>query len=151
VGIYLATVIGIVATNLLVGVIIGLALALLKLLYTFAHMEVRLHTEQATRTTSVILSGSATFVKLPQLAEALESIPAGMNVKFDIDNLSYIDHACLDLIANWRKQHLAREGQVELPWDDLQRRYHERNGAVLKDSARAEPAPPKVMAMGGRG
>jgi hypothetical protein len=27
-----------------------------------------------------------------------------------IDRLSYIDHACLDLIANWRKQHMAREG-----------------------------------------
>jgi MFS superfamily sulfate permease-like transporter len=150
VGIYLATVIGIVATNLLVGVITGLSLALLKLLYTFAHLEVRLHTDQATRATSVILNGSATFVKLPQLAAALESIPAGMNVRFDIDHLSYIDHACLDLIANWRKQHLAREGQVELPWDDLQRRYHERNGAVLKDSAQAQPTAPKVMAVGGR-
>jgi MFS superfamily sulfate permease-like transporter len=130
VGIYLATVIGIVATNLLVGVMIGLALALLKLLYTFAHLEVRLRTDQATRTTTVALNGSATFVKLPHLAAALESIPAGRNVKFDIDNLRYIDHACLDLIANWRKQHLAREGQVELPWDDLQRRYHEPNATT---------------------
>jgi predicted tellurium resistance membrane protein TerC len=68
-----------------------------------------------------------------------------------IDRLSYIDHACLDLIANWRKQHMAREGQVELPWDDLQRRYHERNAAVLKDPARTEFAPPKVMTAGGRG
>jgi MFS superfamily sulfate permease-like transporter len=151
VGIYLATVIGIVAANLLVGVIIGLALALLKLLYTFAHLEVRLHTDQATQTTMVELNGSATFVKLPRLAAALESIPAGMNVRFDIDRLSYIDHACLDLIANWRKQHLAREGQVELPWDDLQRRYHERNAAVLKDPARTEFARPKVMTAGGRG
>lgn len=151
VGVYLATVIGIVATNLLVGVIIGLALALLKLLYTFAHLEVRLHTEQATQTTTVALNGSATFVKLPRLAAALESIPAGMNVRFDIDHLSYIDHACLDLIANWRKQHLAREGQVELPWDDLQRRYHGRDAAVLNESERTEFAPPTVMASGGRG
>lgn len=131
VGIYLATVIGIVATNLLVGVVIGLALALLKLLYTFAHLEVRLSTDQETRTTTVALNGSATFVKLPRLAAALESIPAGMNVKFDIDHLRYIDHACLDLIANWRKQHLAREGQVEMPWDDLHRRYHEPNATLF--------------------
>ncbi|MGH9851926.1 MAG: SulP family inorganic anion transporter [Blastocatellia bacterium] len=151
VGIYLATVIGIVATNLLVGVIIGLFLALLKLLYTFAHLEVRLRTEPAARTTSVILNGSATFVKLPQLAAALESIPAGMSVKFDIDHLNYIDHACLDLIANWRKQHLAREGQVELPWDDLQRRYHERNSAVLTDRARTQSAPPNVIPARGSG
>jgi MFS superfamily sulfate permease-like transporter len=132
-------------------VVAEVALALLKLLYTFAHLEVRLHTNQATRTTTVALNGSATFVKLPRLAAALESIPAGMNVRFYIDRLSYIDHACLDLIANWRKQHMAREGQVELPWDDLQRRYHERNAAVLNDPPRTESAPPKVMAAGGRG
>ena len=150
VGIYLATVIGIVATNLLVGVIIGLALALLKLLYTFAHLEVRLHTEEETRTTTVALNGSATFVKLPRLAAALESMPAGMNVRFDIDHLSYIDHACLDLIANWRKQHVAREGQVELPWDDLHRRYYERDAAVLNDPGRIEFPPPKVTTSGGR-
>jgi MFS superfamily sulfate permease-like transporter len=149
VGIYLATVIGIVVTNLLVGVVIGLSLALLKLLYTFAHLEVRLHAEQATRTTTVVLNGSATFVKLPQLAAALESIPPGMSVKFDIDRLSYIDHACLDLIANWRKQHLAREGQVELPWDDLQRRYHERNAAVFNEPTPPVIMPPKAMAAGG--
>jgi MFS superfamily sulfate permease-like transporter len=130
VAIYFATIIGIVATNLLVGVMIGFGLALLKLLYTFAHLEVRLHTEPATNTTTVTLSGSATFVKLPQLAAVLESLPSGANVKLDITHLSYIDHACLDLIANWRKQHEARDGQVELPWDDLQRRYHERQAVT---------------------
>lgn len=151
VGIYLATVIGIVATNLLVGVVLGLALALLKLLYTFAHLEIRLHSEQAARMTTVTLRGSATFVKLPQLAAALEAIPAGTNVKLEIEHLNYIDHACLDLIANWRKQHVAREGQVELPWEDLQRRYHERNAAVFSLGNATDPPHPelKVMAVGG--
>ncbi len=149
VAIYLATMIGIVVTNLLVGVITGLTLALLKLLYTFAHLDVRLRAEQATQTTTVVLNGSATFVKLPQLAAALESIPAGMNVKFDIDHLHYIDHACLDLIANWRKQHVAREGEVELPLDDLRRRYHERNAAAFNEPPPANIAPPKTMTAGG--
>ncbi|HYE75621.1 MAG TPA: SulP family inorganic anion transporter, partial [Blastocatellia bacterium] len=130
VGIYLATIIGIVATNLLVGVLIGLGLALLKLLYTFAHLDVRMHTEPANNITTVVLGGSATFIKLPNLAAALESIPAGANVHFDIRHLSYIDHACIDLIANWRKQHVARGGNADLPWDDLQKRYHDRNGAA---------------------
>jgi MFS superfamily sulfate permease-like transporter len=149
VAIYLATMIGIVVTNLLVGVIIGLVLALLKLLYTFAHLDVRLRTNQETQTTTVVLNGSATFIKLPKLAAALESIPAGMNVNFDIDHLSYIDHACLDLIANWRKQHMARDGQVELPFDDLQRRYHERNAAVFNESSPTITTPPTAMTAGG--
>ncbi len=151
VGVYLATLIGIVATNLLVGVIIGLALALLKLLYTFAHLETQSRIDRAAGTAMVALKGSATFVRLPRLAQTLESIPAGMNVRFDVDHLGYIDHACLDLIANWRKQHVARGGEVELPLDELRRRYHERNAAVFKESTPIGAASPKTMTAGGRG
>ena len=140
VGIYLATIVGIVATNLLVGVLIGLGLALCKLLYTFSHLGVRIHTEPATNETTVTLDGAATFIRLPKLAAALEALPAGAKVRLDIEKLSYIDHACLDLISNWRKQHIAREGQVEVPYADLQQRYHEREQATLS------PATPSLAA-----
>jgi MFS superfamily sulfate permease-like transporter len=126
VGIYFATLIGIVTTNLLAGVLIGLGLALLKLFYTFSHLEVRVHTDSAGHVTTVSLSGAATFIRLPKLAATLESIPAGAKVYFEIDQLTYIDHACLDLIANWRKQHSARGGQATVPWEDLSQRYRER-------------------------
>ena len=129
VAIYFATLVGIVVTNLLIGVLIGLGLALLKLFYTFSHLDVRLHTEPASDVTTVTLSGAATFVRLPKLAAALESIPAGAKVDIDISGLSYIDHACLDLIAGWRKQHAAREGQVAVPWEDLHQRYRSRERA----------------------
>ena len=125
--IYFATLIGIVTTNLLVGVLIGLGLALLKLFYSFSHLEVRLETQPERNETTVILKGAATFIRLPKLAAALESIPAGTKVKLEIDQLTYIDHACLDLIGQWRKQHIAREGQAFVPWDDLHLRYHERD------------------------
>jgi MFS superfamily sulfate permease-like transporter len=124
--IYLATLAGIVATNLLVGVLIGLGLALLKLFYTFSHLEVKLSTEPVSNVTTVSLRGAATFIRLPKLAAALESIPAGTNVNLEIDRLSYIDHACLDLIANWRKQHIARDGHAYVPWEDLNQRYQVR-------------------------
>jgi MFS superfamily sulfate permease-like transporter len=126
VAIYFATLIGIVTINLLVGVLIGLGLALLKLFYTFSHLEVRLHTDPAGDVTTVHLSGAATFIRLPKLVAALESIPAGTKVYFEIDQLTYIDHACLDLIANWRKQHSARDGKAFVPWEDLGQRYRER-------------------------
>lgn len=127
VAIYFATIVGIVATNLLVGVLIGLGLALLKLLYTFSHLEVRIHTEPDTNNTTIALNGAATFVRLPKLAAALESVPPGTSVRLDIDRLHYIDHACLDLVSNWRKQHVARDGQAEVPWEDLQQRNQDRD------------------------
>jgi MFS superfamily sulfate permease-like transporter len=129
VAIYFATVIGIVMTNLLVGVLIGLGLALVKLLYTFSHLEVRLSTEPDNDVTTVSLNGAATFIRLPKLAAALESIPSGAKVDLDISALSYIDHACLDLIANWRKQHTARDGHAFVPWEDLHQRYRPRESS----------------------
>jgi MFS superfamily sulfate permease-like transporter len=140
VAIYLATIVGIVATNLLVGVLIGLGLALLKLLYNFSHLEVRMHTAPQTNQTTVTLDGAATFVRLPKLAAALEAIPAGTVVEINIEKLRYIDHACLDLIANWRKQHIARDGHVEAPWEDLRQRSQEGAPAATPAPARLELA-----------
>lgn len=124
VGIYFATIIGIVTTNLLVGVLIGLGLAVLKLFYTISHLNVHIHTDARNEMT-IALEGAATFIRLPKLAAALESLPAGAKVTLNTDRLSYIDHACLDLIANWRKQHTSRNGHVEAPWDELQQRSQE--------------------------
>jgi MFS superfamily sulfate permease-like transporter len=124
--IYFATLIGIVATNLLAGVLLGLGLALLKLFYTFSHLEVKLQTNPANDETTVTLIGAATFIRLPKLAAALESIPAGARVRIDTEQIDYIDHACLDLIAQWRKQHISRDGHAIVPLEDLHQRYQER-------------------------
>ncbi len=84
---------------------------------------------------TISLEGAATFIRLPKLAAVLESIPAETKVYLEIDGLSYIDVACLDLIANWRKQHVASGGTVIVSWEELQQRYHER------ESRRPAPAP----------
>src|SRR5262249_4887451 len=49
--IYFATMIGIVATDLLTGVLLGVGLSAVKLLYTFSHLETRLRTDAATNRT----------------------------------------------------------------------------------------------------
>lgn len=134
VGIYFATLIGIVVTNLLVGILIGLGLALLKLLYTFSHLDVRIHNESDSDDITISLDGVATFVRLPQLAAALESVPAGAAVSLNVDQLYYIDHACLDLIANWCKQHIERNGQVYVPWKELQFRNRNRDATSAPES-----------------
>ncbi|MBL8191677.1 MAG: SulP family inorganic anion transporter [Acidobacteria bacterium] len=134
VGIYFATLIGIVVTNLLVGVLIGLGLALLKLLYTFSHLEVRIHHESDPDDITISLDGVATFVRLPQLAAALESVPAGAAVSLNVERLYYIDFACLDLIANWCKQHVEHNGQAYVPWKELQSRNRNREAASATES-----------------
>ncbi len=134
VAIYFATVVGIVTTNLLVGVLIGLGLALLKLLHTFSLLEVKLESELASKEATVFLCGAATFIRLPKLAAVLESIPQGTKVNIEINQLIYIDHACLDLIANWRRQHIARDGQADVPWENLQQCFRK-----PENGGRAQP------------
>ncbi len=133
VAIYFATIVGIVATNLLVGVLIGLGLTLLKLLYTLSHLEAQIYSDYDSNETTITLIGAATFVRLPNLVSILESVPEASKVSLDIERMSYVDHACLDLISNWRKEHIAGGGQVILCWEDLQQRSRSRE-VVLTDS-----------------
>ena len=115
--IWAATVIMIVATDLLVGVATGFALALLRLLLAFARLKVRI-TSDGTRC-DVRLIGAATFMSLPKLAEALEGLPPEAEVHFHLGNLTYVDHACMELVEDWRKRH---PGVVVLELDHLEER-----------------------------
>ena len=51
------------------------------------------------------MEGAVTFVALPKLATALELVPAGTKLHLHFEKLTYFDHACLDLIHNWRSQY----------------------------------------------
>lgn len=122
-GIYLATVAGIVGTDLLKGVVIGLVLSAARLLYTFSHLGVA--TDGDERNVQVVrLEGVATFLLLPRLAASLEAVPQGKRVRIDAANLDYIDHACLELIEDWIRQREAEGGRVEVDHQQLAEILH---------------------------
>ncbi|MEQ8784950.1 MAG: SulP family inorganic anion transporter [Pirellulaceae bacterium] len=124
VGIYVATVVGIVATDLLTGVLVGVALAALKLLYTFSHLSVRLTTDPDRSVARLELTGAATFIRLPKLATKLEDVPPNAELHVDFEHLDYIDHACLDLLMNWAKQHESTGGRIVIDWDSLHANFY---------------------------
>jgi MFS superfamily sulfate permease-like transporter len=123
VAIYAATFAGIVVTDLLKGVILGIILAVGKLLYTFTHLKIH-RVERSGDRVDIHLEGAATFVGLPKLAAALEQIPPGVELHLHFENLNYIDHACLDLIHNWKAGHTVDGTRVVVEWDALELRYH---------------------------
>jgi MFS superfamily sulfate permease-like transporter len=128
--IYVGTVGTIVATNLLTGVLVGIGLAIWKLLYTTQNLET--HVEQLTgagpATYRFHLMGIATFVSLPRLATALEDVPPGVAVEMHFESLRHIDHACLSILESWTKLHEQKGGHVAIDWDKLQARtYHVRH------------------------
>ena len=107
------------ATDLLTGVLVGIGLSVLKLLYTFSHLDVRLEDDPDGGRTVLYLEGAATFIRLPKLAAALETVPPNAELHVHFEQLSYIDHACLDLLMNWEKQHEATGGSLVIDWESL--------------------------------
>jgi hypothetical protein len=69
------------------------------------------------------LIGTASFVKLPKIAAALEALPRDAEVHIDIHRLVYIDHTCLDMMTSWRDQHHKNGGSCVVEWDGLHRRF----------------------------
>lgn len=133
--IYAATIATIVLGDLLKGVLLGLALSLLKLLYTFSHLAVRREDNAADKSIDIHLEGAATLIRLPMLAAELEKLPAGAHVRVFIDELSYIDHACIELLTNWNAQHSGTGGHLEIEWEGLTSRYRSRPGMTSANAA----------------
>jgi MFS superfamily sulfate permease-like transporter len=113
----------IVATSLLKGILVGIALSLAKLLYTFSHLRVRLDAAPGQDRVVLHLEGAATFIRLPRLAAALETVPPASELHVHLEGLSYIDHACLNLLMNWEKQHASTGGSLVVDWESLTARF----------------------------
>ncbi|MCX7898624.1 MAG: STAS domain-containing protein, partial [Methylocystis sp.] len=84
----------------------------------------------------IYLRGAATFIRLPQLATLLEELPSNAHVHVHLNELSYIDHACLDLFMNWERQFGASGGELVLDWDALHGLFRE----GVRRPARPRPA-----------
>ena len=93
---YAATVLAIVFSDLLTGVLIGFGLTLGKLAWKASRLKISLIDLPPEREMELRLVGAATFLKVPALTRVLAAIPAGAKVQVPLNNLSYIDHVCLE-------------------------------------------------------
>jgi MFS superfamily sulfate permease-like transporter len=125
--IYFATLVGVVAIDLLTGVIVGFVLATAKLVYTFSHLDIRREQNAETGRVDLWMTGSATFFSIPQLGQALESSPFGSEVHIHVEKLDYIDHACLEMLSSWEKLHQSTGGTLIVEWSELVERYGRRS------------------------
>jgi MFS superfamily sulfate permease-like transporter len=126
----------IVATDLLTGVLAGFALSLAKLVWRFSHLQIILRPDDAR--TILDLQGAATFLRLPKLAETLESVPPDTELHVHFERLTYIDHACLDLLMSWGRRHESIGGSLVLDWDSLTARVHGANEDAPAESPTTE-------------
>lgn len=135
VAVYLVTFVTVVCVDLLAGVLAGIALALARLLYIFSRLDVRMDEDPATGRTVIHLVGAASFIRLPKLAAALEQIDPTADVRIDCRGLSFIDHACRELLADWERQRTAAGGELVIDWDALNDRLRAPRTGKMHDVA----------------
>jgi MFS superfamily sulfate permease-like transporter len=121
-GIYLATLTMVVATDLLTGVLVGVVLSLMRLVWSMSQLYVRV-TQDESKQYVMSLKGTATFLGLPILADALEQVPAGVSLRLDFSRMVHIDHACLELLEGWDKRQRLSGGALSVDWVQLKSRF----------------------------
>lgn len=119
VAIYVATVVGIVVTDLLTGVLIGIGLSILRLIYSLTHNKMSLEVSPDGKRADLHLEGAATFFALPRLAALLDTVPAGAALHVHLERLQHIDHACMDALHAWKQQNEPVGSTLVVAWDDL--------------------------------
>lgn len=139
VGIYAATVATIVAADLLTGVLTGLALGLVRLVVRTSNLRVRVERTGAGASEVVHLEGTATFLSLPRLADALDDVKGQGEVRLCFDGLASMDHACMELIEGFEQRLTARGVAVEVPWEQLRNRHLDRSLASGRGGAGPGP------------
>jgi MFS superfamily sulfate permease-like transporter len=137
--IYLTTLIMIVVTDLLTGVLVGIGLSALKLLYTFSHLRIDIRHDRTNNRCNMKLAGAVTFLRLPKLADAIENLPPNCELNVDVSRVDYIDHACLDLLMNWQQQHEDQGGKLVIDWGQLHAKFFNGPGRSLTQSGPVSP------------
>lgn len=126
--IYVTTIVLIVGVDLLTGVIAGVLFSIAKLLYIFSRLDIKITEHPERNRTDVSLKGAATFLSLPRIAEAIESVKPTTELHVHLEDVEYIDHACLDTMMGWDKQHRAQGGTLVMDWGTLGTVFKERRG-----------------------
>lgn len=107
-----ATFILVVTTDLLTGVLVGLALSLIELIPHRRSLKLAVDEDHANGESRVALNGSATFVSLTRLTAILERIPTGRNIKIDVHRLRGVDHTTAELFREWVARRVATGQKV---------------------------------------
>ncbi|WNG52712.1 SulP family inorganic anion transporter [Archangium minus] len=142
--VYLVTVAGVVGVNLLAGIGMGLALAVLRLLWQLGKVQVQVRQEGEVH--QVRVSGALTFVGVPKLSTALSQVPAGSQVELDIA-VETMDHSGYEALESWCQTHRKTGGKVWMePLEDV----WSRKGAVASSkSAVAVSSAPAALSSEG--
>ncbi|MDT0379556.1 SulP family inorganic anion transporter [Streptomyces sp. DSM 42041] len=99
-----ATALAIVAVGMFEGVLVGLALAVLKSAWETSHTHLEVD-DAAPGPVRVALTGNATFLRLPRLLAALEALPSDRPLELDLSGVRHLDQASRAALTGWAERH----------------------------------------------
>ena len=137
IAVYLVTVLGVVFLNLLNGVLLGLAAAILMTVWRLARTRVTAEPDPD-GDWRVDVEGSCTFLSLPRLHQALTSVPTGSRVRMRMA-VDFCDHASREFIEMWQRQHEASGGTVSVEQPGS------RTALPVRRAASAHPDKPRTL------
>ncbi len=129
--VYVITVAAVVFLNLLEGVGIGLAIAVMIVVWRVVRAQITSEPigTEASKQWQITIHGSLSFLALPRLSKALGHVPAQSRVTINLDT-DFLDHAASEMIEDWKWAHEANGGTVVV---------EEIGQARLADAATAPP------------
>jgi MFS superfamily sulfate permease-like transporter len=112
--IWAVTFVLVLTTDLLTGVLVGLALSLVELAPSFRRLRLTVDTADSEERCHIRLDGAATFISLPKLNKALDALPEGKPLTLELNNVPTIDHSCAEMLREWLERQRKRGFDIEL-------------------------------------
>ncbi|WP_427895326.1 bifunctional SulP family inorganic anion transporter/carbonic anhydrase [Kribbella sp. GL6] len=114
--VYVVTAIGVGVLGLAEGVLLGLVLAIARVLFRLARATVT--ASETNGLWTVRIGGALVFLGVASLVRTLRAIPAGAAVRVEL-RVDHLDHAAYEALEDWRTGHIARGGSVEVHRDGV--------------------------------
>ncbi|MFG3021349.1 SulP family inorganic anion transporter [Streptomyces sp. NPDC048254] len=102
--ILVVTAVSIVAVSMFEGVLIGLALSIVKTAWEASHIRLEV-IDKGAGPIDAHLTGNATFLRLPKILDSLEALPQDRPIRVDLSGLHHLDHACRTALEGWAERH----------------------------------------------
>ncbi|MEK8107859.1 hypothetical protein NKG94_27820 [Micromonospora sp. M12] len=100
------------ATDLLIGVGLGMATAALFMLWRLARCDIHV-TEPNSGAWLVSITGTLAFVASGRLTCRLAALPPGQHVELEL-HLDYLDHGAYETIRDWQASYLRSGGNAQV-------------------------------------
>ncbi len=138
--VYLVTIVGVFAIDILAGVVLGFLTSILLLAIKTSRLDIEV--KQTEKRTELQLRGVASFICIPKISKALASIESDVCC-VDLSGLSFMDAAVKDQIHTWCEiaRSAGKEVTLTMTVEDVEADEDHSTGLVLNMKQLEELAP----------